>query len=284
MLAVLLAPAVAAVVLFVVPRPSQALLPLVGPAPRSVSRPVVPEVTKSLRAVPLGAMVEAANNKGVSITPPASLAPDAAPLRQGGRAEVLFMCNEYNGYCADVSWPLVLALDEFGTFHHLGYFQASGGFNPGTVGFDFYGTSYSSPYVAFDSVEMYDQRQVGPHRWQVLQRATAAQDRLLYRWDVPPYASPAYATPFVLFGGRYFEASPGFSGEGMSGLSSHSATTLAMLAQLVAGGRSLAYVDVRALAARMVGAICKVTGNLPPACQALPSALERFFTPTSFNQ
>jgi hypothetical protein len=272
------------VALTTLPRPSKAVISLVSPA-LSPDEKLLPSSTEAaLRDVTLREMVHASREKGLELAPPAVLPVSAPVLTSGGKPQVLYMCDEYNGFCADVSWPLVMALEKFGTFHHLGYAVSRGSHNPGTVGLDFFTASYSSRYISFVGDEMYTAQQLGPNKWQVLQKPTASETDLLDGWDIPPYASPAYATPFIDIGGRYYMASAGYGGQALGDLSPDAAVALARTSAELAGGRSSLSVTVQALAAHIVGAVCLVTKNAPPACHGLPKALEEPVQPSAFNR
>lgn len=276
--------AVLALALFVVPRPSRAIISLVRPALAPDEQQVPSSVAAAVSGVTVRDMVLASEHKGVKITPPVGLPDSAARIATGNKPELLYMCNEYNGYCADLSWPLVMALDKFGSFDRLGYVMSRGSNNPGTVALDFYASTYSSKYLSFVSDEMYTTRLAKPDHWQVLQTPTAAENVQMYDWDVPPYASPAHAIPFLDFGGHYYMASPGYRGQDLEGLSEDAAQALSGTADELVGGRSSSAVAAQDLAAHIVGAICLMTGKTPPPCHGLPKALEEPPLPSSFYE
>jgi hypothetical protein len=275
---------VLAAALTTVPRPSQAVFALVSPAMSPDEKPVPPSTVVALGRVSVAEMVSASDRKGLVITPPAALPVSAPVLASGGKPEVLYMCNEYDGSCADASWPLVMALEKFGAFHRLGYVMARSGPNAGTAGLDFYASSYSSTYVSFAGVEMFTAQRQGVGGWGVLQKPTAAESALLSDWDIPPYAAQVSATPFIDIGGRYYMASAGYSAQALDGLSPDPATALARTGEELAGGKSAVSAAVRDLAAHIVGAVCLVTANAPPACHGMPKALEKPGGPAAFKR
>lgn len=272
--------ALAVVALFTVPRPSQALLNVVGPSLSPGEQAVPGDVLAKLSAVPTAQLVGAARQAGLQVTLPGAL-PSSAPYLQGqGKPEVLALCTEYNGYCADISWPLVMALEKFGTFSRLGYTVATGGHNRGTVGFDFYQARYESPYLSFTGVELASSTRTPAGTWRSLQSLTRVQQAVVDDWDVPPYSSPAHSTPFVDFGGHYYQSSPGFGGQGLLGLG-HGQRALERSLAVVSAGSEKA--DVEDIAAHMAGAVCLATKDRPPVCAQLPAALKTLRLPVQFN-
>jgi hypothetical protein len=268
--------------LFTIPRPSQALLSI-GPPPFSPSEQPVPDgVIEQLMAISLTSLVDASKTKRLLVSPPAALPSVAPRLGSDDKPDVLFLCSENNGFCGDVSWPLVIALDKFGAFSRLGFVIAHGNHNPGTVGFDFYHSSYSSPYIAFTAVEMSGNEKLPDGGWVPLQKLTRAEAHIFYAWDIPPYSSPAYSVPFIDFGGRSYMASPGFGGQGLDHLSPLPGKALALALDNVMRGK--ARLPVFYLAARIIGAICIAAKNAPPPCHRLPSSLEKLSYPVNFNQ
>ncbi|HYA44313.1 MAG TPA: DUF929 family protein, partial [Acidimicrobiales bacterium] len=267
--------AVLAVLLFVVPGPSHALISLVPPAFAPDEKPLPQSIAAGLGALPLSDIVAASGRKGLGITPPYSLPSSASSLSSGNKPEVLFICDEYNGQCADATWPLVIALEKFGEFHSLGYVVSKGGVNPGTVGLDFYRSSYSSKYISFKGVELYTTRKSKSGAFQTLQRMDLSQEIFLANWDVPPYSPGVSAVPFIDFGGPYYMASAGFDGKPLENLASTAAAALGLTESEVTSGSSKTSLAVQALAARMVGSVCLVLEDSAPVCHGLPKSLLR---------
>ena len=269
--------------LFVLPRPSRAVVSLVSPAFAPDEKAVPSATVSALARFPMARLVSSAEHKGLTITPPQQLPITAPVLRQAGKPEVLYLCNEYDGYCADASWPLALALAKFGTFHKLGYAVSLGSHNPATPGLDFYMASYSSKYITFRGVEMYTTRLLSAGTWQVLQQLTTAESNLLANWDIPPYAPTAGVLPFIDFGGPYYLAGPSFAGQGLEAPGQGVSAALKATQAAVLGSSSLSWA-VQDEAAHMVGSICKLVHNSAPACAELPKTLEDIAVPKGFNQ
>ena len=78
-----------------------------------------------------------------------------SPLLADGKPILVFVGEEGCPYCAETRWGLVMALMRFGNFTNLSYMSS---YLDGTdfPTFTFYGSTYSSPYLVFQSFELYD--------------------------------------------------------------------------------------------------------------------------------
>jgi len=148
------------------------------------------------------------------------------PLVSGSRPLVVFVGAEFCPYCAAERWVLVTALSRFGTFHHLGATSSSPDvIFPGTPTISFDGTTYTSRYVAFSSVEEYGAAlsASAPAGFPRLHQLTPLQWGLLHRYDGAPYVPGTGTVPFVdvanrlVVSGAGIGFSPGvFQGKTMS--------------------------------------------------------------------
>jgi hypothetical protein len=125
------------------------------------------------------------------------------PLTSGGKPEVLYVGTEYCPYCVAESWPLIVALSRFGQFSGLRT-SRSPLFEdiPPIDGWTFYGSSYTSRYLAFAPVETYSNVLVkpkadpgDPKSYRTLQPLTTAEQAVMSEYD------KARQTPFIDFGG-----------------------------------------------------------------------------------
>jgi Domain of unknown function (DUF929) len=98
-------------------------------------------------------------------------------LTSGGKPELLYVGAEYCPHCAAERWALYVALSKFGSFSpNPGRIHSAA--NDGNVPtLTFYGTTYSSPYFAFNPVEVYTNRLIG-NGYAPLQVPTRAQANL----------------------------------------------------------------------------------------------------------
>jgi hypothetical protein len=126
------------------------------------------------------------------------------PLTQASRPEVLYIATEYCPYCAEENWALIVALSRFG--HFTGLMTSRSPQFEQTAPIDswtFYGSSYTSRYLAFVPVETHSNVLVSPKAnkesgasYRVLQRLTPAQQAVLDDYD------QGGSTPFLDFGNQ----------------------------------------------------------------------------------
>jgi len=215
--------------------------------------PAAPNATAStsalaqLAGIPASALARAVQVAKVS----GPTAIKAAPLTEGTKPEILYIGAEYCPYCAAERWAMVTALSHFGQFSGIGATTSSAtDVFPNSTTFSFHGATYSSPYLAFASVEETTNQRTstgyGP-----LEQPTAAQQKLL-----DSYGNGGI--PFVDLGGRYVSGAT-FSPAVLTGLS------MADIATAAAQGTSGAGQAIQAAAGAITAAICQLTGNQPTA-------------------
>jgi len=169
----------------------------------------------------------------------------------GGTPEFFYMGANYCPYCAAERWALVTALSKFGTFTNLGQTTSSAtDTDPSTPTFTFYGSTYSSPYIKFVSVEETTNQPSGSG-YQTLQVPTAAQQQLAAAND------PAGSIPFIYIAGKWLQTGspydPGIlAGKSMTDIATEAADTSTKIGQ-----------TIQAASGTLVKDICSVTKNLP---------------------
>jgi hypothetical protein len=130
-----------------------------------------------------------------------------------GKPLITYIGAEYCPYCAAERWALAVALSRFGTLSNLsGTHSSSSDVYPDTQTLSFYGSSYSSPYVGFESVEEFTNQAVGSG-YQSLQSPTTAQTALADKYD------PQGSIPFIDIGNRYVITGASYSPQVLAGLS-----------------------------------------------------------------
>jgi len=131
---------------------------------------------------------------------------NGAPQTVNGKPEILYIGAEYCPYCAAQRWAMINALSRFGTFTGLKTTHSSvTDVYPDTPTWTFYGSSYSSPYINFTSVETTTNERIGNTTntsvaYQTLQTPTTAQTNL---WD--QYTNGNGTIPFINLGGKYVQ-------------------------------------------------------------------------------
>jgi Domain of unknown function (DUF929) len=164
-----------------------------------------------------------------------------------GKPLVTYVGAEYCPYCAAERWALAVALSRFGTFENL---SGTHDVYPDTQTLSFYGSSYTSPYVDFQSVEEATNQQVGDS-YQTLQTPTAAQDALVAKYD------PQGSIPFLDIANRYVITGSSFSPQVLQGLSR------SQIAAALSNPNSAVAQAIDGAANVITAAIASVTGNQP---------------------
>jgi hypothetical protein len=201
---------------------------------------------------------------------------DGKALTQSGKPEVLFIGSEYCPFCAAQRWAMVNAFSRFGTFSGLTTTHSSStDTDPNTPTLTFYGSTYTSKYIALTTVELEHNYRIGNSTdtsvaYAPLQTATAAQQATQTAYDPQGYI------PFIDFGNKYAQ---------VGNLSPLTPTMLAGLTwQQVATDMSNPSSSVgQAIDANAnyeTAAICTLTNNQPatactPTIQKLESTLAK---------
>ena len=188
------------------------------------------------------------------------------PIAQGGKPELLYVGAEYCPFCAAERWAMVAALSRFGTFSSLtATHSASEDVYPDTPTFSFYGSTYSSEFLAFTAVETATNELSGG-AYKPLQQLTQEQNKILSE-------TGETGIPLMDFGGKYLISGatydPGVleerNGSGIAALMADASTPISKAVLGAANG--------------ITAAICGMTGNLPaavcnsPGVQAAKTAL-----------
>jgi hypothetical protein len=183
------------------------------------------------------------------------------PLTSGGKPEVLYVGNEYCPYCVGESWPLIVALSRFGQFSGLRT-SRSPQFDdvPPIDGWTFYGSSYTSRYLAFAPVEIHSNVLVKPTddpgkatSYRPLQRLTPAEQAVMSQYD------KARQTPFIDFGGTATELGSGVMPTDLVGL------TWSQIAADLRRPATTAGADILLAADLLTSELCQLTGGRPAA-------------------
>jgi hypothetical protein len=139
----------------------------------AASQTVVEAVTK----VPATVLDQVGKGKGLESTPK-KLTGKTVRLVDG-KPLVLYMGGEFCPYCAAQRWSLITALARFGTFSNLGQTASSPeDTDPNTPTLSFHGSTYTSKYLTFQSVELYSNTRSG-NGYATLETPTATQSQLL---------------------------------------------------------------------------------------------------------
>ena len=132
--------------------------------------------------------------------------------------EILYVGAEYCPYCAAQRWSTIVALSRFGTWSDLGNMTSYAHDEyPNTPTFTFVKAKYTSPYIAFTSVEEYtNYLNAAKSYYQTLQKPTAAQVKLVEKYDTPKYitglsSSDGNPIPFMTFDNKFLVSGASYS-------------------------------------------------------------------------
>ena len=190
---------------------------------------------------------------------PSPAGANGRPLSSGGKPEVLYVATEFCPFCAAQSWPLIVALSRFGEFSGLSTSRSPAFDNvPPVDGWTFYGSSYTSRYLAFAPVETYSSVLVNPKAdpgdptsYRRLQRLTVAEQAVFHEFDGQGQ------TPFIDFGGTATALGTDIIPATMTGL------TWSQIAADLRRPASTAGAAILFSAAVLTAELCQLTGNRP---------------------
>jgi hypothetical protein len=137
---------------------------------------------------------------------------------------VLYYGSEYCPFCAAQRWPTIVALSRFGTWATLGNTSsASRDVYPNTPTFTFQKSTFTSPYIAVQTVEeKSNQINAAGNDYTILQKPTAEQQAIVTKYDTSKYfptMNPQYAgsIPFFTIGNRIMWAGSSISPSSFQG-------------------------------------------------------------------
>jgi Domain of unknown function (DUF929) len=187
----------------------------VTPAPSSV-------VTK-VTSIPDSVYNQVGVTSSVQVTPPIPLS-NQPILMLDGKPGVLYVGAEYCPYCAAERWALVSSLSRFGTFSNLKVTASSHtDVFPATNTFSFEGSTFTSQYVTFQTVEQVSNIPNGQGYYTPLDKITKAQQAILNKYEQPPLDPNAqtgqFGYPFVDIGNQAIVPGPSYSSGILAGLS-----------------------------------------------------------------
>jgi hypothetical protein len=134
-------------------------------------------------------------------------------LTINGKPGAVFIGGEFCPYCAAERWALVNAFSRFGAFTGLKETTSSPwDTDPSTATFSFYGSSYQSNYVTFDTSEHESNDTTALNTRTTLQPLTPLESRLWGKYDNPE------GFPFLDIGNKYFVLAPSYDPAVLSGL------------------------------------------------------------------
>jgi len=229
--------------------------PLREPAPQAA-------VTK-ITNVPNGVLTAAASK--ISNLYPAVPAIGGA-LSSAGKPELLYIGAEFCPFCAAERWPLIIALSKFGTFGNLQ--QTHSAVTDGDVGtWSFYGSTYTSPYLTFTSVEN------ETNTYKTLEVPTKSEQAIWNANDTK-YLGQTGSYPFIDIAGKYLMLSAQYDDSIVYN------KNFSSILSTVGSNNNTVGASIDAAAASMTKYICDVTGNKPASVCSAFSGVQAPFNDT----
>ena len=199
-------------------------------------------------------------------------------LTQGGKPLIVYVGSEWCPYCAATRWPLAIALARFGTFTGLHMTKSSlSDVYPGTPSLSFYGSTYTSPYIAFSPIEQCtdipststSQAVRACNGYEPLTTWTPAVSKLFLKYDYPPYVPSGGLAPggipFVDFANQFHEDGAFISPTILQGY------THARVAQSLSNPAASPAQPILVGANFYSAMICKLTNNKPGSICQMPA-------------
>ncbi len=225
-----------------------------APVDKAASAVVVNEVT----SVPASVAAK------VGLPPTGTVAPLTVKTGQpaltiSGKPGAIFIGGEFCPLCAAERWPMVMAFSKFGTFSNLKETTSSPwDSDPATATFSFLGSSYSSPYLTFDSSEHESNDTSGLGTRTTLQPLTSQESNLWAKYETTE------GFPFLDVGNKYFVLNPSYNPAVLSGLDQVD------IASKLKNPKDPVTQDIVGTSNYITAAICAVTGQKPASVCSAP--------------
>jgi Domain of unknown function (DUF929)/AMP-binding enzyme C-terminal domain len=232
--------------------------------------PALARLIAQVTGVPVSVSDAAGDGGGQVMMTPGQVTGAASPLAAHGKPEVMFVGTEFCPYCATQSWSMIVALSRFGTFTGLATIRSARyELFPSLATWTFYGSAYTSSYLAFVPVETRSNVLIGPKdnpqstsSYTRLQKLTPAQQAIYGRFD------KLGGVPFLDFGNRYVLTGSSFP----PAVLEHQ--TWSQIAAALRNPRSAIGRAILGAANYITAAICALTGDQPAsACTAVVRSL-----------
>jgi len=198
-------------------------------------------------------------------------------LTSDGKPLVDYTGSNWCPYCAASRWPLAIALARFGTFKNLKITAsgtATGEIDPNTPTLSFYGSTYTSPYVAFlpteqcsDVISSSTSTAVQDcNGYEPLQTLSPLAHKLVLKYDFPPFESSSNegGIPFMDFGNKFIEDGAFMDPSILDGF------THVQIAQRLSNPVASPAQAILVSANFYTAVICKLTNNKPGAVCKMP--------------
>jgi hypothetical protein len=190
-------------------------------------------------------------------------------LRADKKPLLLYVGANFCSYCAAERWAIVNALSRFGTFSNLGLTSSTTDDTfPATPSFSFHGSSYTSPFITLQAVELSGNVRGVTGSYPPLDTVTKAQRNIAASLDRPPYAPERGSIPFIVIAGRFVLFSSQYQPSALQGLDANG------VARALANPASPPSQGILGAANWLTASLCEVTGG-KPASACTPKAIKK---------
>jgi hypothetical protein len=183
---------------------------------------------------------------------------DQPPLTEGDKPLVLYVGAEYCPFCGSQRWPLVIALNRFGSFQDLSESTTP---SPGIPTVSFHGSTYTSQYLVFQGVELTD------NEHEPLDTLTTRQEQLMALYNAPPYTERSGSVPFLDFGNQFLQTGSSIDTQQLAGL-----THEQVAAELTTNPTGPIAQSILGAANAFTAILCGLTGGAPAEVCTSPAA------------
>jgi hypothetical protein len=191
-----------------------------------------------------------------------------------GHPEFFYVGGEFCEFCATERWAILIALSRFGSFNHVSQLRS---YDDRLATFSFYGSTYTSPYVDFVSVEHVGNTKDILEQFVTLQPFQGNQQKLFNRYASATYLPTGQGFPFIDLNNQYLLG----GGLDPAVLQNAAGEPLSwqQVAQALQTPSSLVAQQILGTANWLTAAICLVTDQQPgsvckvPAIQQIESTL-----------
>ena len=231
-------------------------------------QPAPATVANAISHVPQAAFAEAGTTITSSgpYTDSITVLKDQPSMTRDGKPLVAYIGSNWCPYCAATRWPFAIALSRFGRFKGLRV-TASGEINPGIATLSFYGSTYTSRYIAFLATEQCTDILSSStsaaveacNGYEPLQSLSPTAHKILLKYDFPPYVSSANegGIPFIDFANKFLEDGTLMDPTILTGL------THVQIARSLADPVASPAQTILVTANYYTAGICKLTNNKP---------------------
>ena len=242
-------------------------------------KPAPASVVNAISQVPAAAFAAAGSTITSSGPYTVSINPlkKQPPLTSGGKPLIAYTGSNWCPYCAAARWPLAIALSRFGSFKKLAITESGAATNeiyPDTPTLSFYGSSYTSPYVAFipteecsDLISSSTATAVQDcNGYEPLQALSPLAHKIYFKYDFPPFVSSSDegGIPFIDFANKFLEDSAFMDPSILHGF------THLQIAQSLGNPIASPARPILVSANFYTAAICKLTNNRPGSVCDMP--------------